>query len=154
MSTSSMAMLVCERRVVGPDHQRVVATGEVDLASGLRLTDALRAAQADARHVVLDLNGTTFMDMSGVRVLLAAAQHARAAAETFEIVHATASVARMLALTGADRTLEQRPTISFPQAKGAGDDARAAPPLRSSNRPSPLLSPSPAAQQVTYPPLG
>lgn len=123
-----MALLTCERRLGAPGHQSVVATGEVDLATGARLTDALRAAQADARNVVLDLEGTTFMDMSGVRILLAAAERARAATGTFEIVHATAPVTRILTLTGADRALE-RPTISFPPAKGAGDGARAAAPL-------------------------
>jgi anti-anti-sigma factor len=130
VSTSSRALLTCERRVVAPNHQRVVAIGEVDLATGLRLTDALRAAHADARHVVLDLDGTTFMDMSGVRILLAAAEHARTVAGTFEIVHATAPVARMLALTGADRALTERPADSFPPAMGAGDRTRTAPPSR------------------------
>jgi hypothetical protein len=77
---------------------------------------ALRAARADARHVVLDLGGTTFIDMSGVRILLAAAEHAHAAAGTFEIVHPTAPVTRMLTLTGADRALG-RPTVGSPQRR-------------------------------------
>lgn len=100
------ALLRCERRTVAPDRQRVIATGEVDIATGQRLADALRAAQAEARHVVLDLAGTTFMDMSGVRGLLAAAEHARLTSATFEIVHATPAVERLLALTGADRRLK------------------------------------------------
>lgn len=65
---------------------------------------------------MLDLQGTTFIDMGGVRILLAAAEHARAAAGTFEIVHLTAPVTRMLTLTGADRALE-RPTTAFPQRR-------------------------------------
>ena len=128
MSLTSIALLTCERRAGAPGHQHVVATGEVDLATGPRLAEALRSAQADARHVVLDLEGTTFMDMSGIRILLAAAEHARATAGTFEVVHATRLVARLLALTGADRALA-RPAVSFPPAKGAGDGARAAAPL-------------------------
>ena len=119
MSFNSMAPLVCERRAGAPGHQRVLATGEVDLATGPRLTDALHAAQAEARDIVLDLEGTTFIDMSGVRILLAAAEHAHAAAGRFEIVHATAPVTRMLTLTGADRALE-RPTFQLPQSEGSG----------------------------------
>lgn len=127
MSFSSTALFTCERHAA-PGHQHVVASGEVDLATGPRLTDALRMAQAVARDVVLDLEGTTFMDMGGVRILLAAAEHARATAGTFEIVHATAPVMRMLTLTGADRAL-RRPAASFPTANGAGDGARVATPL-------------------------
>ena len=116
MSLNNIVLLTCERHAGAPGHQRVVATGEVDLATGSRLADALRAAQADARDVVLDLGGTTFTDMSGVRILLAAAEHARAAGGTFEIVRATAPVTRMLTLTGADRALE-RPTTASPQRR-------------------------------------
>jgi anti-anti-sigma factor len=149
MSLNSTALLACERRTVAPDHQRVVATGEVDLSTGLLLTAALSAAQVDARHVVLDLEGATFIDMSGVRILLAAAEHAHATTGTFEIVHATAPVARMLALTGADRTLDERPALTFLTAKGAGDGARAASLSRARNRRSPLPSPSAAAVRST-----
>ena len=124
MSFNTMALLTCERRASTPGHQLVIAIGEVDLATGLRLADALREAQANARDVVLDLEGTTFMDMSGVRILLAAAEHARTAAGTLEIVHATAPVTRMLTLTGADRALE-RPDRTcgqhVAQGRGAGD---------------------------------
>lgn len=134
MSLTASALLTCERHAGVPGHQRVVATGEVDLATGSRLADALEAAQADARDVVLDLEGTTFMDMGGVRILLAAAKHSRAAAGTFEIVHATPPVTRILMLTGADRALD-RSALSFPPAKGAGDGTRAATPL-SARRPA------------------
>jgi len=99
-------LLTCERRAVALGRQHVAAIGEIDLSTGPRLTDALRAAQADARDVVLDLAGTTFMDMSGVRVLLVAVERAHARRGTFAIVHATVPVTRMLALTGADRALE------------------------------------------------
>jgi anti-sigma B factor antagonist len=133
MPPRSFALLTCERRAVALGHQHVAAIGEIDLATGPRLTDALRAAQANARDVVLDLEATTFMDMSGVRVLLAAAEHAQATTGTFAIIHATAPVTRMLTLTGADRALEN----AFPPAKGAGDGARAASPLPARNRPSP-----------------
>jgi anti-anti-sigma factor len=95
----------CER-IVASDHQHVVVVGEVDIDTRQRLTDALREAQEQSRHVVLDLAGTTFLDTSGARVLLAAAAHARATAATFEIVRPSAAVTRLLALIGADRALE------------------------------------------------
>jgi len=46
----------------------VAAAGEVDLATAGELVDAVRAA-LDAGDVVLDLQGVTFMDSSGVRAL-------------------------------------------------------------------------------------
>jgi anti-sigma B factor antagonist len=143
-----MASFACERRAVAPDRQRVVATGEVDIATEPLLIDALRAAQADARHVALDLEGTTFIDMRGARILLAAAAHARATAGTFEIVHATAAVRRLLALTGADRVLEERPGRTSPPTKGAGDGARAASPVAGPQLTVPAPFAFPAARRA------
>ena len=95
----------CER-LVAPDHQRVVVVGEVDIATRQRLTVTLREAQERSRHVVLDLAGASFIDTGGARVLLAAAAYARATAATFEIVHPSAPVTRLLGLIGADCALE------------------------------------------------
>lgn len=95
----------CER-LVAPDHQRVVVTGEIDIATRQQLSNALREAQERSRHVVLDLAEATFIDTSGARVLLAAAAHARATAGAFEVVRPSAAVTRLLALIGADRALE------------------------------------------------
>jgi anti-anti-sigma factor len=143
---NSMCLLTCEHRADPPDHHRVAAIGEIDLASGPHLIDALRAAQADAHHVVLDLDGTTFIDMAGARILIAAAAHARATAGTFAIVHPTAPVTRLLVLIGADRALLDGVRLNFPQPKGAGDGAQAASPLPAGTWPSPLPSPSASAR--------
>lgn len=148
MSLNSMCLLACERRASAPDHERVAVTGEIDLATGPRLIDALRAAQADARHIVLDLDGTTFIDMAGARILLAAAAHARTTAGTFEIVHPTAPVTRLLDLIGADRALVDAAGLNFPQAKGAGDGARAAQPLAVQQPAVPAPFATPAAHST------
>jgi anti-sigma B factor antagonist len=50
---------------------RLTLRGELDLATTPRLEDAL--AEADG-NVLLDLRGLTFMDSTGVRVLLEAAE--------------------------------------------------------------------------------
>lgn len=143
MPTSSLALLTCERRAVAVDCQRVVATGEVDIATQPLLVAALLAAQADARHVVLDLNGTTFMDGGGSRVLRATAEHARATTGTFDVVHVTAPVMRVLALTGVDRALASvRSRRASPQRRERATARGPHPPLPARNRPSPLPSPS------------
>jgi anti-anti-sigma factor len=103
----------CERRSDG-DRQHVVAIGEIDLETGPYLTGVIRAAQAQAAHVVLHLGQTTFMDAGGARILLAAHARTRATAATFAIAGATAPVERLLALVGANiKTTAQLP----PQAK-------------------------------------
>ncbi len=59
--------------VVRDDHgnSRLTLRGELDLATVPRLEQALAEAGDD---VVLDLRGLTFMDSTGVRVLLEAAE--------------------------------------------------------------------------------
>ena len=47
--------------------------GELDMATADDLADVLRAAVEEARQLVLDFSGVSFMDSSGLRVLLEAA---------------------------------------------------------------------------------
>jgi anti-sigma B factor antagonist len=59
---------------VAPDAQggtRLTLRGELDLGTAPRLEQALAEASGD---VLLDLRGLTFMDSTGVRVLLEAAE--------------------------------------------------------------------------------
>ncbi len=115
MSTCIHALLACECRSVAPGYERVSAVGEIDLATGARLTDALQGAQARAQSVVLDLSAATFIDAGGVRILLAADTHARAASGAFSIADPTSPVERVLQLAGADRVLTiLRPGILAP----------------------------------------
>jgi len=59
-----------ERR---PDSAIVTATGDIDLHSAPILRDELASlAGAEARKVVLDLSGATFLDSMGLGVILAA----------------------------------------------------------------------------------
>ncbi len=47
--------------------------GELDMATAEDLSQLLRTAVLDCRHVVLDFSGVSFMDSSGLRALLEAA---------------------------------------------------------------------------------
>ncbi len=90
---------------VQPDRTtvRVAVSGELDVA-----TRATLAAQLDElwelgwTDVVVDLRGLTFMDSSGVHLLL---QHHRRGSEAgarFAIIDGPAPVARVLQLCGVD----------------------------------------------------
>lgn len=64
---------------------RLIAVGELDIASAPLLEAALFEHRADEAAVVLDLAGVTFMDSSGLKVLVRAANEARANGWAFAV---------------------------------------------------------------------
>jgi anti-anti-sigma factor len=93
----------CERR---GEAAVVSVLGEVDLASAEKLRAVLGVPEAQAATVVLDLRGVTFIDSSGLSVIVA--EHQRAQAEQRRLVVAVegaAMVERLFDLTGLHRTL-------------------------------------------------
>ena len=80
--------------VVGP-------TGELDMVTApqveLRLADLRDAGFAD---VVLDLRALTFMDSSGLELLLSERRTARAKGHRFRLMGGSAASRRVLELTG------------------------------------------------------
>jgi anti-sigma B factor antagonist len=56
-----------------PDGMRVLARGELDMHTAGDITDALATVEAEhPAAVVLDLSGITFIDSTGLRVIVAA----------------------------------------------------------------------------------
>jgi anti-sigma B factor antagonist len=89
------------------DGAAVIApAGEVDLVSVHRVRDVLRRAAADCRRVVLDLRQVSFMDSSGLRLLVEAQQHAEADGFSFAVVRGPASLERLFEVTGLDTRLD------------------------------------------------
>jgi anti-anti-sigma factor len=84
----------------------VAASGDLDLSTAPDLERSLLGVQSDARRVVLDLRGVSFMDSSGLRVILAADARARASGGRFVIVRGPPGVHRVFELTLLDRRLE------------------------------------------------
>lgn len=87
--------------VVDPPQLRVVVTGELDVlsASGLRASIARRTADG-CSSVVLDLDGVTFIDCTGLSALLACQQEVAASGGSFSVAALSAAVARVIDLTG------------------------------------------------------
>jgi anti-sigma B factor antagonist len=84
----------------------VVVAGELDIASAPMLKDAIkRARQDDADDLVVDLRDLEFMDVSGLRVLIRAHQHAEEAGGRLRLANVRESVRRLLTLTGANEIL-------------------------------------------------
>lgn len=96
----------CTLRDGGLDVAWVRLAGELDLASAPELTQALAQAEDRARRVVLDLRQLTFMDTSGVHVILAASVRATWAGRQLVLVRPRSQVDRLLALSGARDRLD------------------------------------------------
>jgi anti-anti-sigma factor len=56
---------------------RVSVRGELDLGTAPQLEKALSDAREDSERIVLDLRDLTFMDSTGLRLLLVAAEQGR-----------------------------------------------------------------------------
>ena len=99
-------VFTCARTHVRAGAAGVRLTGELDLATACRLERALRDAQAEASQVVLDLRDLTFLDCSGMRVILGAALRARCAGHRLTVVPGPAQVDRVFTLTGAANAID------------------------------------------------
>jgi anti-anti-sigma factor len=76
-------------------------TGEVDLDSSPQLLQAVQEAGAPwGTHVVADLSGVTFMDSTGVRVLLTCYERAQEHGGTLSVTGAHGLIERILYLSG------------------------------------------------------
>lgn len=74
-------------------------TGEIDAHSAPSLATAF-GELPDVSQVVVDFTGVTFMDSSGLRVLLDAAMKATAVGKTFAIAHPQAAIKRIVEISG------------------------------------------------------
>lgn len=88
------------------DGRAVLAVaGEVDLETASQLGDqALEALRDVSPHLVLDLSGVTFMDSTGLKVLLTVQRRAELAQGSLAVVGTTRPVNRIMDLTGLDHT--------------------------------------------------
>lgn len=84
----------------GPHHV-VTATGEIDLASAPHLQAALADA-GDAGSVVVDLSNVTFIDSTGLRVLISSHEAASQNGTNFSLIAVEGPVTRLLSITGVD----------------------------------------------------
>lgn len=85
----------------------VAVRGELDLATVEQLREALRSPDGQAETVILDLRELTFMDSSGLSLVVSEQQRAQASGYRLAVaVGGAPAVERMFALTGLRGTLE------------------------------------------------
>ncbi|MEA2157106.1 MAG: anti-sigma factor antagonist [Solirubrobacteraceae bacterium] len=83
------------------DVHVIALNGELDLATaGALERELLRVEATDAASIVLDLSGLTFMDSTGIRVMLSADARSRADSERLALLRGPFAVQRVFELTG------------------------------------------------------
>lgn len=83
------------------DVVRVVPVGELDIATAPRLERELHELRSSGfDHVVLDMRGLTFMDSSGVRVVVAEHRFAEAGDREFSLISGPPAIQRVLEVCG------------------------------------------------------
>lgn len=88
---------------------RLVVAGELDIATASELLERIdRWAVEPGSTLALDMAEVTFMDVSGMRVLLEAAQRCRGARASFVIYNPRRIATRVFSLTAVDQQLEIR----------------------------------------------
>jgi anti-anti-sigma factor len=97
-------LLVVERRHDG-DAAVVAPRGEIDLASIAELRRALGAAVAAGGDVVVDLGDVSFLDSSGLSVLVAFHRQLAALDRRFTLRRASGSLLRLFQIAGLDSYL-------------------------------------------------
>ncbi|MGD9795236.1 MAG: STAS domain-containing protein [Acidimicrobiia bacterium] len=83
-----------------------IVSGEVDAHSAPMLAEAL--ATMPVAQSTLDLGGVSFMDSSGLRVLVEATKRARASGGDLVVVNVTNAVSRLVAIGGLSDHLTVR----------------------------------------------
>jgi anti-anti-sigma factor len=95
------------------DARLIRAAGEIDLSSVAALRRELDAACMEAVTVLLDLSDVTFIDSSGLHLLLHASHSSAVSDWAFFVVRPSESVLRLIELSGTADLLK----VVYPTAE-------------------------------------
>src|SRR5690606_21928454 len=90
----------------------VHVSGEIDVASAAVLRDALEALIADGRRrLTLDLGAVTFMDSTGLGIVVGRLKKLTRHGGTLTVVVSHERVLRVFTITGLDRLIDIHPDL-------------------------------------------
>ena len=95
-----------------PGRIRVRLRGELDVAGAPVLRDALHRLGERREPVLLDLDELAFIDMSGLRVVMAAAEKTLREGGSFAVTRGSSQVRRLMALVRLDGQLPLDPSAT------------------------------------------
>jgi anti-anti-sigma factor len=90
------------------ESDRVVLslTGELDMANAPLLQQAIESPElSQTKTVVLDLQGLTFLDSTGLRIILSAREQCWRRGQEFAVTPGSQQVQRLLSVTGVGEHL-------------------------------------------------
>jgi len=88
------------------DHVLVIAAGEIDASTAHLVADAVtRALREGHPRVLLDFASVTFIDSTGLGVLVKSHRAAAAAGSVFAVVHPTPQTRKLIRVLGLDQLL-------------------------------------------------
>ena len=94
--------------------------GELDLSTVPKVEEALRRVEESRPSViVLDLAGVTFLDSTGLRMVVTAEQRARAEGRRLAVVRGPDSVQRVFSITRLDEHLDMVDDVSAVGSAGS-----------------------------------
>ncbi len=92
--------------VESDDHALITAVGEIDLDTCDQVADAVSSVlAAGGRRVLLDFSEVTFIDSSGLAVLVRAHRQAQSVGARFAVVHPTPQTRKLITVLGLDQLL-------------------------------------------------
>lgn len=97
----------------------LAATGEVDVATASILRGALQAASEFGAGVIVDLTGVTFLDSTGLGVLIGGRKAIDASDGELRVVVADTIVRRVFEITGLDEVFSIHASVAEAIAGGA-----------------------------------
>jgi anti-sigma B factor antagonist len=97
------------------DWAIVSVSGEIDIASAPSLHEAVGTVSGSGAHVILDLSGVSFMDSTGLSVLIRAFRGLRDDGGELRIVVAGTRIPRLLEVTRLDRVFTTFSTVALAQ---------------------------------------
>jgi anti-sigma B factor antagonist len=106
LASIARSRLRCVAHDLGLGVIHLVLAGKLDIATALQADRALRATQADAQLVILDLRQVQFIGCTAVRVALVADARARRIGGRLVVVAARELTPRLFALARLHRRLE------------------------------------------------
>jgi anti-sigma B factor antagonist len=89
----------------------VFAVGEIDLATSPTLREVMVEAAESCRHLIVDLSAVSFLDSTGLGVLVGTQQRIAATHKAMSLVGPTDFVARVLRITRVDEVIPVHPDL-------------------------------------------
>jgi len=107
----SQAHLSVTRYTTADGVEVVALAGEIDHTTAGTFRQALTAPAGAALHTVVDFRDVSFMDSSGINVLVAANNAARALGGWLRLAHTPTPVLDLLRIVGLDAILPSHSTL-------------------------------------------